>query len=454
MKKYLLAGAILALLCGPASSQTQVAPQVANGTNPGGGLIYCTVGGGTGSGCPLPIAGSFSASLGGFTPSASGARMTPLTVTTSDSSGGLPSGTVVIVSNAGTTNPMYCNVNAIAATTSDQPILAGSWFAFTIPSGVTTLHCIATGGSTTANGLGGSGLPTGAGGGSSGGGGGGGAVYGPTAVGSAAANPPVLVAGTANATATGNVQVVKVDSSGNAQVGVTSSALPTGASTSALQTTGNTSLGTIATNTTNAGTPTLQSGSTTTVTQATAANLNATVTAASLPLPNGASTSANQATEIASLSTIASNTGASIPAGSAIIGKTGIDQTTPGTTNGVTLVPSTGNGWTISTVTAANSTNATNLKASAGTIGHLSGYSAAAVPTWVTFYNNAGTPTCGTSIVYEVLIPVNSTSGGGLIEDIPAGLNFSTGIAYCMTTGIGGTGSVAASSIVLNVAFK
>src|ERR1700729_1297169 len=39
---------------------------------------------------PLSISGTFSASLGGFTPSASGARMTPLAVTTSDSSGPLP----------------------------------------------------------------------------------------------------------------------------------------------------------------------------------------------------------------------------------------------------------------------------------------------------------------------------------------------------------------------------
>ena len=58
------------------------------------------------------------------------------------------------------------------------------------------------------------------------GGAGGGAVYGPTAVGSAAANPPVLTAGTANATATGAVQVEKVDSSGNQYV-----VLSTGANT-------------------------------------------------------------------------------------------------------------------------------------------------------------------------------------------------------------------------------
>jgi hypothetical protein len=124
---------------------------------------------------PLQISGSISASLGGFTPSTSGARGTPFTVTTSDSSGTLPTGTVVIVSNPGA-NPMYCNVNGVAATTSDQPVAAGvgNWFAFTIPTGVTTLHCIATGGSTTANMLGGSGLATGSGGG--GGGGGGGAI--------------------------------------------------------------------------------------------------------------------------------------------------------------------------------------------------------------------------------------------------------------------------------------
>ena len=108
----------------------------------------------------------------GFTPSASGARMTPLSVGTSNTSGTLPTGSAVVVGNTGTTNPMYCNVNGIAATTSDQLIPISSWFAFTIPSGITTLNCIATGGSTTATGLGGNGLPTGAGGGGGNGGGG------------------------------------------------------------------------------------------------------------------------------------------------------------------------------------------------------------------------------------------------------------------------------------------
>lgn len=49
-------------------------------------------------------------------------------------------------------------------------------------------------------------------------------------------------------------------------------------------------------------------------------------------------TAANQATANASLATIATNTGAATPAGTNIIGKVGIDQTTPGTTNGVQVV--------------------------------------------------------------------------------------------------------------------
>lgn len=111
-------------------------------------------------------------------------------------------------------------------------------------------------------------------------------------------------------------------------------------------------------------------------------------------------------------------------------------------------------GHTFATVTAANSTNATNLKASAGTLYHVTAYTISATPAWVSFYNTAGTPTCGTSIVYQVLIPANSTSGAGAVDDIPSGLNFSTGIGYCITTGIAGTGNVAATSYVVNLAYR
>lgn len=70
---------------------------------------------------------------------------------------------------------------------------------------------------------------------------------------------------------------------------------------------------------------------------------NITNISGTISLPTGASTAANQATEISSLATIATNTGAATPAGANIIGKVGIDQTTPGTTNRVDIADSLNN---------------------------------------------------------------------------------------------------------------
>jgi hypothetical protein len=130
-----------------------------------------------------------------------------------------------------------------------------------------------------------------------------------------------------------------------------------------------------------------------------------------------------------------------VPAGDELIG-------------GVDIRASTLGGLTKFTLTAANSTNATSIKASAGKLYHITGYNNSATLAWISFYNNAGTPTCGTNIVWQTMIPANSTSGSGAIDDIPAGLDFSTGIAMCVTTGIAGTGSVAASTYVVNLGYK
>lgn len=132
---------------------------------------------------------------------------------------------------------------------------------------------------------------------------------------------------------------------------------------------------------------------------------------------------------------------AEVPAGDELIG-------------GVDIRASTLGGLTKYTLTAANSTNATNIKASAGKLYHITGYNNSATLAWISFYNTAETPTCGTGIVWQTMIPANSTSGSGAIDDIPAGLDFSTGIGICVTTGIAGTGSVAASTYVVNLGYK
>lgn len=172
----------------------------------------------------------------------------------------------------------------------------------------------------------------------------------------------------------GNLQPLQTDNSGNLLVSlaaepgapfhviVDSSALPTGASTSALQTTGNTSVASIDTKTPALGQAVMASSSPVVI----ASNQSAVpISAASLPLPTGAATAAKQpalgtagaaSTDVITVQGIASGvaqpvsgtffqttqpvsiaTAPALVASSAIIGKVGIDQTTPGTTNLVAL---------------------------------------------------------------------------------------------------------------------
>lgn len=149
--------------------------------------------------------------------------------------------------------------------------------------------------------------------------------------------------------------------------------LPTGASTSALQTTGNASLSSI-------------DGKLPALGQAlAAASVPVVLTAAQLvtltppAAITGFSTSALQTTGNASLASIdgkitAVNTGAvtvstALPAGAAIIGKVGIDQTTPGTTNLVSI----GTNGTVAIGTA--------LPAGANAIGKLAANSGVTIGT-------------------------------------------------------------------------
>lgn len=158
----------------------------------------------------LCTAASVSASISGFTPNGNFAT---LTASASSGSVALPAGATVAFQNTGTTT-VSCTlgVGSATATASQIQVPASSTVFVTVGSN-TFGACIDQSGS--ASNLvvlaGGSGLGTGFGG---GGGGSSGAVFGPTAVGSAAANPPVLQGGTANGTATGAVNVAKVDTSG------------------------------------------------------------------------------------------------------------------------------------------------------------------------------------------------------------------------------------------------
>ena len=243
---------------------------------------------------PLVVSASVSASITGF-PGSAQTTGTPFTATTGGVTGTLPAGTEVVVSNTGTTNTAFCKLGA-SASVGDQPIPPNSWFGFTVGTN-TQVTCITSASTTGINMVGGSGLPTGAGGGG-GGGGSSGAVFGPTAVGSAAANPPVLMGGTANGTATGNVAVAEIKA-GNT-VGTTDPAVAVSD-----------------------------------------ANVLSALITNSGTTAHGCSVAGYSA--LGCLGQIDDDVKGSIAAGTAIIGKVGIDQTTPGTTNGVQL-PTASNG--------------------------------------------------------------------------------------------------------------
>lgn len=148
-----------------------------------------------------------------------------------------------------------------------------------------------------------------------------------------------------------------------------------------------------------------------------------------------------------------------IAAGSAIIGKVGIDQTTPGTTNGVQALAGTTGGATPMGNIAANNTTAVVVKASAGTIFGMQLGNIGSVPAYLKIYN-ATSATCGSGTpIKRLIIPKAGTAadGGGSNIPIPAtGISLSTGITYCVTGGIADndTTAPAASTVLINIDFK
>lgn len=81
------------------------------------------------------------------------------------------------------------------------------------------------------------------------------------------------------------------------------------------------------------------------------------------------------------------------------------------------------------------STNAANCKASAGNFSRIRAINTTATLAYLRLYNSSGTPTCSsaTGFVESIPIPANSAGAGLATVDFP--INYSTGIAYCVTGG-------------------
>lgn len=102
---------------------------------------------------------------------------------------------------------------------------------------------------------------------------------------------------------------------------------------------------------------------------------------------------------------------------------------------------------------STNSTNATSVSATANTV--LYGYYISNTNSsfrYVKFYNKASAPTVGTDT--PVLVLAIPGSGAANVS-FPAGINFTTGLAFATTTGAADsdTGAVAANEIIVNLVY-
>ena len=110
-------------------------------------------------------------------------------------------------------------------------------------------------------------------------------------------------------------------------------------------------------------------------------------------------------------------------------------------------------GWTYKTFIAGASDNATNLKASAGVVHAVQVFGIGATPAYLKFYDTSSTPTCASStVVKELIIPAGSVPSVAVVLDT----QFSTGISYCVTTGIAVNDdtSPAAATYAVNIDYK
>lgn len=119
----------------------------------------------------------------------------------------------------------------------------------------------------------------------------------------------------------------------------------------------------------------------------------------------------------------------------------------------VRLAPQTSGGPTMYSLASAATTNSTNVKASAGQIYHIAATNNGTSAAYLKFYNKASAPTIGTDVpVWRLMLP----PGGGIVEPLPHGLAFATGIGLGIMTSAsdGGGGAVTSNQVYVNLTYS
>jgi hypothetical protein len=189
---------------------------------------------------------------------------------------------------------------------------------------------------------------------------------------------------------------------------------------------------------------------------------NITNISGTVSLPTGAATSAKQpalgtagtaSSDVLTVQGIASMTALKVDGSAVTQPVSGTVTANAGTgTMTVTVVSgATGGDSTFHLVSAAT-TNATNIKASAGKVTGWYVYNSNANARKVAFHNTAGTPTAGSSIHSSIVIPGLAAAN----VSFPDGIDFSTGIAITTVTDLTDAGStaVALNDLIINIYYK
>ncbi len=136
----------------------------------------------------------------------------------------------------------------------------------------------------------------------------------------------------------------------------------------------------------------------------------------------------------------------------------GTVTTLTGITNTVTTkdLPVTSGGLLMSHTVSAASTNATSVKAGAGQVYDVQAFNTSASPRYLKLYNKASAPTVGTDTPVKTLLIPGNTAGAGVVKEWAKGLEFTTGIAFAVTTGMANTdtGAVGAGEVVIGIDYK
>jgi hypothetical protein len=138
-------------------------------------------------------------------------------------------------------------------------------------------------------------------------------------------------------------------------------------------------------------------------------------------------------------------------------GGVGIPRVTVSNDSQVLPTPQTAGGLSFKKLLSAATTNATNVKASAGQIYTIYAFNTNAAVRYLKLYNKASAPTVGTDVP-DLTIPIpGNTAGAGVVLDTGGlGVAFGTGIAFATTTGVADNDSaaVAANEVVMTLLYK